>query len=571
MEEFKLETGPDGDRLIVDKCGPDLLRYPLYNKGTAFTLEERRRLGLEGMLPAEQNDIDKQAERIYRSIFDNRDDVGKHIGLAMLQDRNEVLYYKVLEQHLEEIMPIVYTPTVGKASQYYSKVFRRGRGIFVTPQYRGRIEDILRRAAPFADVRLIVVTDNEAILGIGDQGAGGMAISVGKLALYCAGAGIHPAQTLPISLDVGTDNQELLDDPLYLGYRQPRLRGADYDALVDEFVAAVKAVFPRVVLQWEDFRKDNALTILDRYQQSIPSFNDDIQGTGAVAAACVAAGNNASGRTIGESRVLVYGAGAAGLGIARQIKVQLVAEGLPEDAIERAVLVMDSQGVVSSNRDNLDSYKQELAWSPASIGKLELGNDELKVLSRVIAAYKPTVIIGASGQAGSFDESVIREMARHVDRPIVLPMSNPTVISEATPADVLQWTDGRALVATGSPFEAVQLPDRSQPISQANNVFVFPGIGLGAMACEAREITDGMISAAGTALGNSLDDGEIAEQRLLPDVARLWHVCGEVALAVAEQAVAEGVAAFSDQLEQRIAALRWKPAYPEIVSTADLD
>ena len=571
MKEFKLETGPGGDRLIADKFGPDLLRFPLYNKGTAFTLEERRRLGLEGLLPAEYNDIDKQAERIYRSIFDNRDDVGKHIGLAMLQDRNEVLYYKVLEQHLEEIMPVVYTPTVGKASQYYSKVFRRGRGIFITPQYRGRVEDILRRAAPFADVRLVVVTDNEAILGIGDQGAGGMAISVGKLALYCAGAGIHPAQTLPISLDVGTDNQELLDDPLYLGYRQPRLRGAEYDALVEEFVAAVKAVFPRVVLQWEDFRKDNALTILDCYRQSIPSFNDDIQGTGAVAAACVAAGNNASGRTLGESRVLIYGAGAAGLGIARQIKVQLEAAGLSDDAIERAVLVMDSRGVVSSNRQNLDTYKQELAWSPASLAELELGNGELKELSRVIAAYRPTAIIGASGQAGSFDEPAIREMARHVDRPIVLPMSNPTAISEATPTDVLQWTDGRALVATGSPFEPEQLPDRSQPVSQANNVFVFPGIGLGAMACEAREITDGMISAAGLALCNSLDDGEIAEQRLLPGVARLWDVCGEVALAVAEQAVAEGVAAFGDRLDQRVAALRWKPAYPEIVSTAEQD
>ena len=571
MEQFKLEAGSNGDRVIVDKCGPDLLRYPLYNKGTAFTLEERRRLGLEGLLPAEHNDIDKQAKRIYRSISHNRDEVGKHVGLAMLQDRNEVLFYKVLEQHLEEVMPIVYTPTVGKASQYYSRVFRRGRGVFITPQYRGRIEQVLRRAAPFADVRLIVVTDNEAILGIGDQGAGGMAISVGKLALYCAGAGIHPARTLPVSLDVGTDNQALLDDPLYLGYRQPRLRGAEYDALVEEFVAAVTAVFPRVVLQWEDLRKDNALAILDRYRRAIPSFNDDVQGTGAVAAACVAAGNNASGRSPGDSRVLVYGAGAAGLGIARQIRAQFDAGGLSDDAVERAVLVMDSRGVVGSNRDTLDSYKQEFAWSPANVAELGLGDDGLKTLSRVIAAYKPTALIGASGQAGSFDRSVICEMAEHVDRPIVLPMSNPTAISEAMPADVLGWTEGRALVATGSPFEPVELRDRSQPVSQANNVFVFPGIGLGAMACEAREITDGMISAAGTALGSSLSDAEIAEHRLLPDVARLWDVCSEVAQAVAEQAVAEDVATYTDRLEQRIAALRWKPVYPTITSTAALD
>ena len=269
MDEFKLESGPGGDRLSVDKSGPELLRYPLYNKGTAFSPAERRALGIEGLLPSEHNDIEQQAERIYKSIFFNHDDVGKNIGLAMLQDRNEVLYYKVLEQHLEEVMPIVYTPTVGKASQYYSRVFRRGRGIFITPEYRGRIEEVLRRSAPYSDVRLMVVTDNEAILGIGDQGAGGMAISVGKLALYCAGAGIHPARTLPISLDVGTDNQALLDDPLYLGYRQPRLRGAEYDSLVDEFVKAAKAVFPRVVLQWEDFRKDNALTILDRYRHEL--------------------------------------------------------------------------------------------------------------------------------------------------------------------------------------------------------------------------------------------------------------------------------------------------------------
>ena len=571
MEEFKFEAGPNGGRLIVDKHGPDILRYPLLNKGTAFSAEERRRLGLEGLLPAEHNDIEQQAQRIYRSIFFNHDDIGKNIGLAMLQDRNEVLYYKVLEQHLEEVMPIVYTPTVGKASQYYSRVFRRGRGLFITPEYRGRIEEVLRRAAPFADVRLIVATDNEAILGIGDQGAGGMAISVGKLALYCAGAGIHPARTLPISLDVGTDNQALLDDPLYLGYRHERLRGADYDSLLEEFVAAAKAVFPRVVLQWEDFRKDNALTILDRYRQALPSFNDDIQGTGAVASACVVSGNNAAGRTIGDSRVLIYGAGAAGLGIARQIKKQLETEGLSDDAIERAVLVMDSRGVVSAARDNLDSYKQELAWSQTSADELGISGADLESLSNVVAAFKPTAIIGASGQANSFDESVVREMAAHIEQPIVLPMSNPTSISEAVPADVHNWTAGKALVATGSPFEPVKLPDRVQPVSQANNVFVFPGIGLGAMACEAREITDGMISAAGIALGNSLNDKEIAEHRLLPDVSRLWDVCGAVAMAVAEQANADGVATYDDELEERIAALRWKPAYPEIVSTVETD
>ena len=504
MEDFKLERGPDRDRLTVDKCGPDLLRYPLYNKGTGFTPEERRRLGLEGCLPAEYNDIETQVERIYESIFANPDDVGRNIGLAMLQDRNEVLFYKVLEQHLEEIMPIVYTPTVGKASQYYSNVFRRSRGVFITPAYKGRIEKVLRRAAPFSDVRLAVVTDNEAILGIGDQGAGGMAISVGKLALYCAGAGIHPAQTLPISLDVGTDNEELLEDPLYLGYRQPRLRGVEYDALIDEFVHAIKAVFPRVVVQWEDFRKDNALRILNRYRAVIPSFNDDIQGTGAVAAACVQGACVIGEQRFDESRVLIYGAGAAGLGIARQIRTQLVAAGADEDQARQAVLVMDSRGVVSDRRDRLDEYKRELAWTKEAVDSLGLDDDGLSDLVAVVAQYRPTALIGASGHGSSIDEAVIRTMARHVERPIVLPMSNPTAISEAVPEDVLRWTDGRALVATGSPFGPVELDDRVQPVSQANNVLVFPGIGLGAIACEAAEITDGMIAAAGRALDTSL-------------------------------------------------------------------
>ncbi|MFK8083529.1 MAG: NAD-dependent malic enzyme [Granulosicoccus sp.] len=571
MRKFLLEKGPNGGSLTVDMCGVELLRHPLYNKGTAFTLDERRRLGIEGLLPAQFNDIDTQVKRIYASLFSDRSAVDTHIGLAVLQDRNEVLYYKLLEKHLDEAMPIVYTPTVGLASQYYSKVFRRGRGIFITPEYQGRIEQVLRRSAPYTDVRLIVVTDNEAILGIGDQGAGGMAISVGKLALYCAGAGIHPSQTLPISLDVGTENQDLINDPLYLGYRQPRLRGAQYDALVEEFVTAVHSVFPRVVLQWEDFRKNNALTILDKYKPVIASFNDDIQGTGAVAAACVTAGSKIAGTALSDNRILIYGAGAAGLGIARQLKAQLAVTGMSNDAIQKAFLVMDSGGAISMNRESLDSYKQEMAWSHNQISSLGLDEDKLKQLHHVVAAYKPTVLIGASGQAGAFTEEVITTMAAQVEEPIILPMSNPTAITEVTPADALKWSRGAALVATGSPFDNVVLEDRLQPVSQANNVFVFPGIGLGTMACESSEITDSMIAAAGMALGNSLTATELAERRLMPDVSRLWTVCGQVALAVANQAIADGVASFNDNLEQRIEALRWKPEYPQVHTTAEMD
>ena len=570
MEKFELRTTPDGDELRVNKSGPDLLRYPLYNKGTAFTLEERRELGIEALLPAQHNDIDTQAERIFRSIFFNRDNVGRNIGLAMLQDRNEVLFYKLLHMRLQEIMPIVYTPTVGEASRYYSRVFRRGRGLFITPDYAGRIEDVIRSAAPFEDVRLMVVTDNEAILGIGDQGAGGMAISVGKLALYSAGAGIHPARTLPISLDVGTNNEDLLADPLYLGYREKRLRGDKYVALVDEFVAAARNVFPQVVIQWEDFRKDNALMILDRYRQVAPSFNDDIQGTGAVAMAALKAAGRISGTAFTDNRVVVYGAGAAGLGIARQVRQQLAAEGLSGAELQKAVLVMDSGGVISSDRDGLDDYKQELAQAPETMAELKLDGDSRRDLAAVISAHGSNAIVGASGQGGAFDEKVIKAIASNCDLPVVMPMSNPTSISEGKPEDILRWTDGRALVATGSPFDPVELDGQTFRVGQANNVFVFPGIGLGTIASGAREITDNMINASAVALAESLSDDDIGHRSLMPEASRLWEICGQVALAVARQAADDGVAdqQSDDALRSRVDGLRWKPEYPKIVSTA---
>lgn len=570
MEKFRLERTPTGDRLSVNKSGPDLLRFPLYNKGTAFTLEERREFGIEGLLPSQHNDIDKQVDRIFKSIFFNRDDVGRNIGLAMLQDRNEVLFYRLLRQHLEEIMPIIYTPTVGKASQYYSRVFRRGRGIFITPDYAGRIEEVLRSSAPFNDVQMMVVTDNEAILGIGDQGAGGMAISVGKLALYCAGAGIHPARTLPISLDVGTDNQGLLDDPLYLGWRNKRVRGAAYLSIVDEFVAAAKAVFPKVVIQWEDFRKENALMILDRFRDAVPSFNDDIQGTGAVASACVQAACRISGSKFRDSRVVIYGAGAAGLGIARQLRGQLEQAGLSGTALARAILVMDSRGVLIADREGLDSYKQELAWSPELAAELALDSDDMTDLTKVITAFRCNVLIGASGQGAAFNKSVISAMIENSDSPVILPMSNPTAISEAIPEDVMRWSDGKALVATGSPFDPVVVNGEERRISQANNVFVFPGIGLGAIIAGASQITDGMINASSSALAAALTDIEIEERCLMPDVSRLFEVCGEVGLAVAQQAIHDGVAKDYDEseLQKRLTDYRWQPDYPELVFEA---
>lgn len=569
MTTFRLERSADGDRIFTDATGPDLLRFPLLNKGTGFSPEERRRLGLEGLLPSQCNSIETQAARIYKSITYNKDPVGRHIGLAALQDRNEHLFYKLLSLHLEELMPIIYTPTVGQASQYYSKVYRRARGLFITPEHRGRIRDILQKAVPRRDVRLMVVTDNESILGIGDQGAGGMAISIGKLALYCAGAGIHPLHTLPVSLDVGTNNDELLDDPLYLGYRERRLRGDAYFELVDEFVAACKVVFPAALIQWEDFRKDNALKILERHRETLPSFNDDIQGTGAVATACIASAFRIIGGDLATARVLIYGAGAAGLGISRQLKGALSNAGLRGEALARSVLVMDSRGVVSDERSGLDSYKEEMAWPASLIAELGLSGDALADLASVTRAYKANVLIGASGRGGAFEEDTVSAMLENAERPVILPMSNPTSISEAVPSQLLDWTNGRALVATGSPFDPVETPNGSVRIGQANNVFVFPGIGLGAIASGSTSISDTMISASASAMAESLSDKDIAAGSLVPTIGQLWEVCGDVALAVARQGVAEGRAPAASDRELRAAidSFRWRPRYPEIVNT----
>ena len=568
MEKFELVKTPEGDKVRTNLSGSDLLRAPIYNKGIAFDDEERRRFGIEGMLPPQHNDIETQADRTYHTICFNPDPVGRNIDLGLLQNRNEVLFYKILSMHLEELMPVVYTPTVGAASHFYSHVFRRARGVFITPDHAGRIEQVLRDSAPFSDVELMVVTDNEAILGIGDQGVGGMAISIGKLALYCVGAGIHPARTLPISLDVGTDNQELLDDPFYLGWRKHRLRGDAYHAIVDEFVEAAKAVFPKVVIQWEDFHKDIAFMVLDRHRNDLSSFNDDIQGTGAVAAAAMHAACRISGEEFCDSRTIVYGAGAAGVGIARQVRRQLQQEGVEGEALKRAIIAMDSRGVICDDREGIDQYKGEFSWPVEWLQEIGLAKEDRADLAKVIDAYKGNVLIGTSGQAGSFSEEVVRAMAAHSEHPVILPMSNPTDISEATPADIMKWTDGRALVATGSPFDPVDVGGEQRRIGQANNVFVFPGIGLGAIVSGATEITGAMIGASSTALAHALEDHVIADRCLMPQVDELWEICGIVGLAVAKQAVADGVATFTevDALEERIASYRWRPEYPEIIS-----
>jgi malic enzyme len=410
----------DAQELPVALRGHDLIREPLLNKGSAFTAEERAAFGLDGLLPARTLTIDQQRARVHRKLSTYAEPLQKFVFLASLQDRNEHLYFNLLTHHLEELLPIVYTPTVGLATRQFSHVFQRARGVWVTPGLKGRIAEVLRRAACGRDIRLLVATDNESILGIGDQGAGGIAISIGKLALYTAGAGIDPATVLPVSLDVGTDNETLLADPLYLGWQQRRLRGKDYDALLEEFVTAVAETFPHALVQWEDFRKDNALRVLERYVDRLPSFNDDIQGTGAMALAALLGAGRLHGRPLTGERIIVLGAGAAGLGITRQIRVALGAAGQDEATLRRQIAVLDSRGLIVDDGRLADPYKRELAWQVEDTEAAGLGGD--RGFAAVVDAFRPTVLIGTSGQRGAFSEAIVRAVLRGVERPVILPL-----------------------------------------------------------------------------------------------------------------------------------------------------
>jgi malic enzyme len=552
----------DGTRVRpVRWRGQQLMRDPLLNKGVAFTREEREAFGLEGMLPDSVLGLEEQVARSYRNLAQCADPLQKYVWLGSLQDRNETLYFRLLEQHLEELLPVVYTPTVGLATRQYSQVYRRGRGLWITPTLRGRVAGALRAWAGDRSVRLIVATDNESILGIGDQGAGGMAISIGKLALYTAGAGVDPAAVLPVSLDVGTDNQALLADPVYIGWRQKRLRGPAYTELLDEFVAGIAEVFPGALVQWEDFRKDNALRVLDRYAERVPSFNDDIQGTGATALAGMLSAARIHGRALADERVVILGAGAAGLGIARQIRAALVAEGLSADAARHGIAVLDSRGLLVENGRVRDEYKRELAWSEATAAArgLQPGSD----LAAVVAAFAPTVLIGTSGQPGAFGEDLVRAVAARVERPVIMPLSNPTEHSEAVPAAVLAWTGGAALMATGSPFPDVRRDGRTYRIGQGNNAFIFPGVGLGVMLAGAPAVTPGMFYAAARALAGTVTPAELDSGLLYPAVGRLREVARRVAAAVMAEAAGAGLCPAMDagEIDTRLARGIWRAEY----------
>jgi malate dehydrogenase (oxaloacetate-decarboxylating) len=540
--------------------GVEVLEDPLRNKGTAFSEEERSEFGLRGLLPPVVETLEQQVLRRYQAYKKQPTNVARHINLRALQDTNETLFYRLVSDHTEEMLPILYTPTVGLACQYFSEIYRRPRGLFISYSDRNRIQEILHNR-PRREVDVIVVTDGQRVLGLGDQGTGGMGIPIGKLSLYTVLGGIDPARTLPVLLDVGTDNAELLDDPVYLGWRHRRIGGADYDDFIDRFVQAVRAELPDVLLQWEDFATPHALPILERYRDQLLTFNDDIQGTAGVVLAALSAGAAATGSRLRDQTVVMLGAGSAGIGVCEQIVRSMVADGLSEHDARAKICLVDINGLLTTDRPDLDAAQRRLAQPPGAVPSGKPGRRA--DLTDAIDAMHPTALIGLSTATGAFTEEVVRRMAAHAKRPIIMPLSNPTSRSEARPQDLADWTEGRALVATGSPFAPMQVGGARIPVAQSNNVYIFPGVGLAVTAVRATRVTDAMISAAAVAVGDAATIRRDRHGTLLPDGAQLADTARVVASAVAKAAVADAVAPAltDDQIDQAICRTKWLPRY----------
>ncbi len=547
--------------LAVDRRGQALLLDPFTNKGTAFPPEERRALGLEGLVPPAVCTIEQQLDRVYENFRAKPTNLERYIHLASLQDRNETLFFRLLQDHIDEMLPIVYTPVVGEACQRFSHIYRRARGLYISFEQADRIEDILQNHPRSPAV--IVVTDGERILGLGDQGIGGMGIPIGKLSLYTVCAGIPPDRTLPIMLDVGTDNEERLADPLYLGARHRRVRGAAYQAFIDRFVDAVMRVYPDVVLQWEDFLKANAIAQLARFRERLCTFNDDIQGTAAVVVAGIYGALRMTRGALRDQRIVLAGAGASAQGIANLLVSALGDEGLSRDEARRRISTVDSRGLVTTDRPDLEDFKATYARSPDDLAGCASRDASRITLEETVRHLKPTILIGTSGTPGIFSESVVRTMAAFNERPIVFPLSNPTSRSECTAGDAIRWSDGRAIVATGSPFEPVVHEGRRYRIGQGNNAFIFPGVGLGLWVGRVQTVTDTMFLDAAKALAGQVRPADLEQGLVYPELSRIRDCSHAVACAVIRRAIAEGRAAVSldRDTETEVRQAMWRPEY----------
>lgn len=569
VEAYKVYIPTEAEEIEVSLRGRALLENPLLNKGQAFTLEERHELRLEGLLPDRVMTMEEQVAQAYEQYQQKESVLERYIYLASLQDRNESLFYRLVLDHITDMMPVIYTPGVGLACQRWSHIYRRPRGLYIAYPHRAQLAKMMANA-PISDPRVIVVTDGERILGLGDQGVGGMGIPVGKLSLYTLCAGVQPASTLPIILDVGTNNKELLNDPLYIGWRHERIRGEEYDDFVESFVQAVMRAFPNVLLQWEDFAKNNASRLLKRYRDRLCTFNDDIQGTGAVTLSGLLTAVDMSHTRISDHKIVMLGAGSAAVGIADQIITAMQQrDGTTEAEARASIWLIDSRGLVHTGRADIQSEPDKVAYAqPASkISGWNVTDTDHIDLEAVVRHVQPTVLIGTSSDPGSFTEPIIREMAAHCEHPIVLPLSNPTSKCEADPKDVMNWTEGRALVATGSPFPDVHINGKTIRIGQCNNSFIFPGVGLGVIAVRARRVTDQMMYAAANALSAYVIDRDDPMKPLYPPLTEVREVSRRVALAVAQEARNSGLTEPMDnrEIEERVNHCMWTPHYSHYI------
>ncbi len=555
-----------GDRVVPFFGSPSsILENPLLNRGTAFTMEERDAFQLHGLLPGHVETLANQVTRQLECARALPCDLDRYVFLRELQDTNETLFYALLVNHLEELLPIIYTPTVGLGCQRYSRIYRRPRGLFLSILLKDKLDQIFANPR-FDDVECIVVTDGERILGLGDQGVGGMGIPIGKLSIYSACGGVDPAKTLPITLDVGTDNLERLGDPLYFGWRHERVRGEAYDDFIEAFVSAVIRRWPDVLLQWEDFHKNNANRLLEHYRDRLCTFNDDIQGTAAIATAALLSAVAITGLPLTEQRIAIFGGGSAGIGIADLACAAMAEAGLDPAEAARRFYIVGRHGLVTDETPNLDAFQLGYRQPSAQLAEWRLDAPGKAALLDVVRNVRPTVLIGVAGQQGTFDEAVIRELAAHVERPVVFPLSNPTSCAEAKPEDIVRWTDGRAIIGTGSPFAPFTFQGKTHRFSQTNNSYIFPGVGLGVLAVKARRVTNRMFLAAARALAEFSLSRNTADERLLPEPSAMRAVSAHIAAAVAKQARDEGLTEpMSDaQIVRRVQEKIWAPEYRPI-------